>query len=86
MNRDINFLLETKQLECFACKKKFTLYSIQETSINFCKVCSPNFILVELFTLPNIIKKIVDFAEKRNIKDKDKLLVDVSELINKLQE
>jgi len=86
MERDITYIPEITETECFGCNKNFKLYLIQKTGIVFCKVCGPNLILSELTTISQILKKIVSFAEKENQKIDDKLVVDISKLIDFLQE
>lgn len=85
MNRDLVYIPDVIETECFSCKKIFKLFSIQKTGMDFCKICNVNSRLVELLTLPIILKQIVFFAEKNNEKINDKLIIYVDDLIKKLQ-
>jgi len=71
--------------ECFACKKIFELYEVQNVGIVFCKQCTFNSKLIELTTLPKVFKQIVFFAEQQNQKIDDRLVVDISKLFEELQ-
>jgi len=85
VERDLVYVPETETVQCWGCKEDFKLYSVQKIGINWCKVCAINNKLSELITLPNILKKIIKIAEEKNKKIDDRLVVDVSELVQELQ-
>lgn len=85
MEKDLTYIPDTTTAECFSCKESFKLYTVQKTNINFCRGCciSPKFI--ELTTLFVVIQNMVKFAEEQNKKNNDRLVVDVSDLLEHLQ-
>lgn len=87
MEKDLIYTPEITTIECFSCKEIFKLYSIQKNNgLNLCKLCTTNYKLTELVALFTIVKTIVEFAEKQNKKLDGRLIVDVADLINELQE
>jgi len=85
MDRDLVYVPEIETAQCWGCKEDFKLYSVQKIGINWCRVCAINNRLSELITLPNILKKIIKFAEEKNEKIDDRLVVDISGLVKELQ-
>jgi len=85
MNRDLTYIPEIETVQCWGCKENFKLYSIQKIGMNWCSLCGINNKLSELITMPNVLKKIVTFAEEKNEKIDDRLVVDVSKLVQELQ-
>jgi hypothetical protein len=85
MKKDLVYDLNIVTSECFSCKETFRLYDVQKVGITFCKQCILNNKFVELTTIPAIIKQIVFFAEKENQKVNDRLVVDISNLLEELQ-
>lgn len=85
MEKDLLNVVNITTAECFFCKDSFRLYDVQKIGIQICGVCGGNNSLSKLFTLPFLFKQIVEFAELKNEKIEDRLVVDVSELIEKLQ-
>lgn len=53
--------------------------------MNFCRVCGVNNELTKLTTLPSLFNKVVKYAEKENQRIDDRLVVDISNLLNALQ-
>lgn len=85
MEKDLISINEVVTTECFSCKETFRLFDVQKTRFDFCKLCVINSNLVKLITLPVVFKKIVAIAEQENQKINDRLVVDVSKLIEILQ-
>lgn len=85
MKKDLINVIEITTAECFACKQFFKLYDIQKVGINLCGLCGGNNVLSKITTLPFLFKKIVEFAEEQNKKSNDRLVVDVSDLLEYLQ-
>lgn len=85
VDRNLTYTLDTETVECFGCKENFTLYAVQKMGMNFCKVCGVNNKFLDLITLPPILIKTVKFAEQENKKVNDRLVVDVSDLLQYLQ-
>lgn len=85
MEKDLIYTLKVNTAECFNCKEIFNLYDEQKLNINFCNICNPNKALTTLVSLPNVIKKIVSFAEQQNKKINDRLVVDIADLVTELQ-
>lgn len=85
MEKDLVYTLNIVTSECFSCKEIFKLYDVQKVGIVLCKQCSFNSKLIELTTIPKILKQIVSFAEQENEKINDKLVVDISKLFEELQ-
>jgi len=85
MIKDLIYTPNIITAKCFSCKETFKLYDIQKVNLDLCNLCNVNNKLTELTTIFNVIKKIVIFAEKENIKNNDRLIIDVSNLIEELQ-
>lgn len=85
MEKDLLNVVKITTAECFLCKETFRLYDAQKNGICICGLCSNKNSLSKLFTLPFLFKQIVEFAELKNEKINDRLVVDVSELIERLQ-
>jgi len=85
MTKDINYTLPLTLAECFMCKETFNLFEIQKLPINFCNNCRNNSKLNQLTTVYLIMQDIVKYAEQKNIKIADKLVVDISDLVDYLQ-
>ena len=83
--KDLTYTLEITTAKCFSCKENFKLYTAQKLNINFCGLCITSSKIFQLMTLGNILKKITIVAEKENKKIKDRLVVDVSLLVEELQ-
>lgn len=85
MEKDLTSLNEIVTAECFSCKETFRLFDVQKMGFDFCRLCGISNSLVKLTTLPMVSKKIVAIAEQENQKINDRLVVDVSKLIEGLQ-
>jgi len=85
MEKDLTYTIKVTTAECMFCKESYKLYEAQKTGISLCGLCGGGNKLSKLITLPIVFKKIIELAEKKNKKIKDRLVVDVSELIEELQ-
>jgi hypothetical protein len=85
MEKDLTYIPDITTAECFICKENFKLYTVQKMGMNFCKMCGINNKFAELITLPNILSKVVKFAEQENERIEDRLVVDVAKLVEELQ-
>ena len=85
MTKDINDIPQTITAKCFFCKQIYNLFDIQKMPINFCRGCCNSPKLIELTTLFVVIQSMVKFAEEQNKKNNDRLVVDVSDLLEHLQ-
>lgn len=85
MEKDLTYIPDITTAECFSCKESFKLYTVQKIGMDFCKMCGFNNKFAELITLPNILSKIAKFAEQKNEKIENRLVVDVAELVQELQ-
>lgn len=85
MVHNLNYIPDKTTVECYGCKQPFDLYEIQKMPMNFCRICGVNNKLTELTTLPFVFKKVIEYAEKENQRVDNKLVVDISNLINDLQ-
>jgi hypothetical protein len=85
MTHDLIYTPKVIDEKCYQCDKIFKLYEIQKMPMNFCGVCAINKKLTELTTLPLIIKKIVEYAEKQDKRINDRLIVDIENLVQDLQ-
>lgn len=85
MERDLTYTLDTEIVQCFGCKENFKLFTVQKIGMNFCKICGVNNKFLDLTTLPSMLVKIVKFAEQENKKINDRLVVDISDLLEYLQ-
>lgn len=82
---DLIYTPDVIKAECYQCSTVFKLYSVQKMPINFCRICGVNNKLTELTTLPLLFKKIVEYAEKKNQRIDDRLVVDIGNIIDDLQ-
>ena len=85
MTKDINDIPQTITAKCFFCKQIYNLFDIQKMPMNLCRGCCNSPKLIELTTLFVVIQSMVKFAEEQNKKNNDRLVVDVSDLLEHLQ-
>jgi hypothetical protein len=85
MKHDLIYTPRIIDAQCYQCNKVFKLYEIQKMPINFCYICAVNNKLTKLTTLSLIVKKIIEYAEKENKRIDDRLVVDISNLLDDLQ-
>lgn len=85
MEKNLTYIPDITTAECFSCKESFKLYTVQKGGMNFCRMCGINNNLIELTTLPIVFKKIIEYAEKENEKIDNRLVVDISKLLQELQ-
>jgi len=83
--RDLIYTPDITEAECYQCSAVFKLYNVQKMPVSFCRICGVNNNLTELTTLPFLLKKIVEYAEKENQRIDDRLVVDIANIIDDLQ-
>lgn len=86
MKKDLIYIPEEISIKCFGCNEMYKLYTIQKIGLDFCGQCKPNNKLVELTTTLNVLKQVISFAEKENKKINDRLVVDIANLVEELQQ
>lgn len=85
MDRDIVYNIDITTAECFSCKEVFRLYTVQKSGMDLCAICNNNYKSTELISLHTFLLKVIKFAEKENLKLNDRLVIDVSNLLEELQ-